>query len=405
MQIASPSPLLPPLSITLTGGREAAPAWSNGQVIDATVVEANGDGRVLLRALDQLVEARTLLPLEIGQRLKLVVDNQGGRTLLRLVEPTAEQQTVDNAWRNALPKQLPLGGVLQALARLAQLAAPPERTAAAPAAPLPPEHDLPTAQAAEAKPSSPASVSTPQLQKLVQLAVQLLNRIATPQQLATPEGLKQALADSGLFLPNRLARGDANVAQDFQGGLLRLLSLLRTDAAPGAQHPATAREARTELPPEFRALLHDLTQQADGALARTRMHQLHNLANQNGAEPAWLVELPLRHPHGPEVLQLRIQREAGEKGNGRASGWSVRLHFDDARHGTVDCAVTLAGHSVGVNFWTERPATAHLFTQRLDELRGRLQQVGLEVTRLQTAVGTAPAAEPLVPSGLLNVSV
>lgn len=409
------------LTLALTGTTAASPQWQAGQVLDARVIEAQRDGTLLLQLEGQgkPIQARSPLPLAVGQQVKLEVALEANRIVLRLLDKPAEQPALQQAWRTALPRQLPLAAVLQHIARLIQL--PPATssgttttaTATAPT-PLPPAATAPSLPLPELRPNditprpqpapTPSPTAPPSTERLQNLALELLNRLPEPQRLSTADGLRQAVLNSGLFLEARLARGDtAAVQEDFRVGLLRLLHAVKEQTAA----PTTATPRATNLPALMlsAAALGELSQQIEGALARVKVQQLHTLGTQSGPDPAWLLELPLRSGTGQEVLRLRIQREGSNQDASGAPGWSVRLHFDSAQHGAVDSVVTLLGGKVGVSFWAEQPQTAERFQQRLEELRGQLHTAGLEVEHLRSTVGRAATEEAPVPSGLVNLSV
>lgn len=427
MHIGHPSSGIP-LTLALSSTAAANPQWQNGQILDARVLGAQKDGTLLLQLEGQNkpLQARSPLPLAAGQQVKLLVAVEAERIVLRLLDTPAEETTLQQAWRSALPRQQPLVTVLQQIARLIQhLPAPPSTTPAggAPATvpattvatgiPLPelplPEPILRSPTATTTVPpttpnTGPATTTVPPAEQLQALAKELLSRLADPQRLTTADGLRQAVSQSGLFLEARLARGDTSaLQQDFRAGLLRLLGAVKEQMAV----PATAapRSGTAPVPPLNPDLLLELSQHIEGALARVKVQQLQTLSAQSGPDPAWLLELPLRHGAEQEVMRLRIQREGGGSNGNGAPGWSVRLHFDSAQHGGVDSIVTLLGGKIGVSFWAEQSATAARLQQRLEDLRGQLQHAGLEVEHLRSVTGRSAVNDDPVPSGLLNLSV
>ncbi len=410
-------------TLILAGSVTAGRQWQAGQTLNATVIEAESDGRLLLQLEGQgkPVEARSPLPLAPGQQVKLMVAIEASRIVLRLLDAEVEQPAMQQAWRSALPRQMPLASVLHSIARLLQLPPPPtgphthhpSATGTPPASPLsaagqpPPLPDnRPPGDVARPQPITATAASTQAPDKLPALAEQLLGRIGDPQRLATADGLRQALLNSGLFLEGRLARGDISAVQDdFRAGLLRLLGAVREQTAI-ATAPGASRGGSTPPGPQLPAsMLLELSQQIEGALARVRVQQLHTLGSQSGPDPAWLLELPLRHGAEIDILRLRIQREDGNRNSNAATGWSVRLHFDSPRHGSVDSVVTLLGGKIGVSFWADQPQTAERVQLHLEELRGQLQHAGLEVEHLRSTTGRAASTDEPIPGGLLNLSV
>jgi hypothetical protein len=427
MHIGHPSSGIP-LTLSLNNTATANLQWQSGQILDARVLGVQKDGTLLLQLEGQNkpLQVRSPLPLAAGQQVKLLVAVEADRVALRLLDTPAEETALQQAWRSALPRQQPLITVLQHIARLVQL--PPAPPATAPAASAPatapattlaagipmPELPLPTPPlqpppAATAVPpatanSTPATTTASPAEQLHTLAKELLSRLADPQRLTTADGLRQAISQSGLFLEARLARGDTSVLQqDFHAGLLRLLGAVKEQIAAPAT--ATPRSGSVPVAPLNPDLLLELSQHIEGALARVKVQQLQTLSAQSSPDPAWLLELPLRHGAEQEVMRLRIQREGGNSHGHGAPGWSVRLHFDSARHGSVDSIITLLGGKVGVSFWAEQSDTAARFQQRLEELRGQLQHAGLEVEHLRSIAGRATVNDEPAPSGLLNLSV
>jgi hypothetical protein len=424
MHIAPPrtSPLL---TLALTGTAASATQWQSGQVLNATVLEAQRDGTLLLQleTHGKPVQARSPQPLNVGQQVKVMVEIEANRVVLRLLDTATEEPVLQQAWRTALPRQMPLANVLHSIARLVQAQLPSVPGAATSATtgpvpgPTPPSSSPPIAQPLplpdirpadlalrpqSAPATPPATAGVMAAEKLLPLAAQLMNQLPESQRLTTTDGLRQAILNSGVFLEARLARGDtAALQEDFRANLLRLLGAVREQAtAPAA---AVTRDGNAPTLPA--SLLLELSQQIEGALARVKVQQLHNVSAQSDPNPAWLLELPLRNGVELEVLRLRIQREEGHRNGGGAAGWSVRLHFDNARHGNVDSVITLLGGKVGVSFWATQPQTADRFRLRLEELRGQLQHAGLEVEHLRSTTGHAAPEEAPLPSGLVNLSV
>lgn len=435
MQIdPTPTGALPELTVT----RPAAPAaaWQAGQLLSARVLSVTPDGRLSLLVQGQQIEARSPLALVAGQQLTLMVELDADHIMLRIVDNPPQEQPLSAAWRNALPRQMPLATALRVLARLLQAPEQPlpeattagrpvAETAGTPPAPLLP--DIPSAALTTAlrnpgeapKTSSPTQPPSEQLPpptakteapptlppKVQQLLQTLLEQLPTAEQLTTADGLRTALRDSGLFLQARLAQGDGSVPErDLQSALLRLSAAVGKELAalPAASREADGAHADALI--RLSQTLQQLVQHADGAVARMQVQQLHTLATRSDSANVWLLELPLRNGQETEALQLRIQREKKSGHNGEdTTAWSVRLHFDNPRYGAIDSQVNLTGGKIGVSFWSETPATAARLQQHIDELRARLQQAGLEVDQLLSRAGAPPPTSDAQPSGLLNI--
>lgn len=406
MQINPPSTgTLPGLTVTLPSSQSTP--WQAGQVVSARVLGVAPDGQLSLLVQGQTVEARTPLPLTAGSQLKLIVELDAGRVVLRVLGDLPQQQALAAAWRSALPKQLPLATALQALIRLLRSLQTPPTTAAADAAPQPAMPPAPPPSLAELLSSAaPAESAKPALgtqtaqsappTKVPQLLQALLEQLPTVEQLSTADGLRNALRESGLLLQARLAQGDSSALEhDLQSALLRLSAAVADELAalPATTAQANSAGTHTEALQHLGQTLQQMAQQIDGALAHLKVQQLHTLTARNDTTTVWLFDVPMRQGAELDVLQLRVQREARNKGDGAAPTWSVRLHFDMPRYGAIDSVVNLNGSKIGVMFWSDTATTAELLQQHMERLRGQLQQAGLDIEQLRSAVGAAPKIE------------
>jgi hypothetical protein len=191
-------------------------------VVEATVAENN----FLLRLLDngQLLRARSHLALSPGQILKLEVVELGAAPELKLL-PTETPMTsgsavIQRTLRQYLPKQ-------QGLAELANsLLQTTERTKGTGAA----------------------------LPEKLRIAIQGAFD-AVPQRigLVRPEGLRQAIRNSGLFFEAKLAAAadgaKASAATDLKGRLLALVDALKDSAPAQAPRPLDIRSHAEQRSP------------------------------------------------------------------------------------------------------------------------------------------------------------
>jgi hypothetical protein len=316
--------------------------WRVGQVLAATVVSSPQPGRAELRIGNLQVAAQTgNLQLTPGQALRLEVASLKEVPVLKLLG-VLQQNPVNQAVRDALPRQQPLAPLLGMLARIGA------------GGQLPPE--------------------------IARLAQELMARLPTPASVGNPTGLRQALRDSGLFLEAKLARTTppqvaaapggnpapakaAELSGDLKANLLRLVQALRNNAAnsapagarpaggtpgvPAAATPGTpvlataplpaAALAAARLPPgtlldpgaplqrghpplppvaaQFARLQEqamnrgELLRQAEGALARVQLNQLSSLPQERAQAAEWLIEMPVRRDGETDVWGLRISRD------------------------------------------------------------------------------------------------
>jgi len=286
-----------------------------------------------------------------------------------VVQPAApavtDAETLTQALRAALPRQQPLAPLLADLAAL-------------------------VAQAGSKPPQGVPGL-------IVELARGILAELPTAPQASTPEGLKQALRQSGTFLEAGLARPPVASEQppapaDLKAGLLRLAAELRTQTpVQGPANPIVA--ASTSGAPA-------LLEKTEGALARIQANQLNSLVAETTDKPAWLVDLPVRQGDRVDVFRLRVEEDrAARRGEAESAPWSVWLDFDLTGLGCVRAQ----GESVSALFWTEQDGAATLFNRHMDVLHRELTAAGLSVGQLAAQAG-APSAAPADPTvaGLVN---
>ncbi len=385
--------------------------WQPGQTLQATVISVEGNGKVVLSigGETQAVELKGPLALVAGQQLRLAVELRGGALALRLLsDATPEQLTITTALRSAMPRQGALTPLFDRVVtwlregRLAELAPtranPPTGTSAA----------LPTPPA-----TAVGTVGVTHQDNLTGLLRQLAALLPEAEQLTHPEGLRQALLAAGPFLEPKLAAGDTSqLGNDLKSLLLRLISLLRANPSPGGEaaprphaNPGQGGGGSTPTtapPPWSDQELQQLLKEAEGALARIKVGQLHQASAPERQDPTWSAEIPLRHGERSEVLEFKVEQEARRNGTGEEPVWSVRLGYSDPLHGPIAMVLSLTGrHKVGATFWTEQPATAQLFQDQLPLLAERLSSAGFEVMTMAARVGRPPSDQSWVPSPAL----
>jgi len=389
-------------TILLTTTSPALRFLKPGQQLSASVV-SQGAGNVSLRIDNTLVQGQTRLPLLPGQVLDLQLVRGGDKPVVKVLASATPTDTVAQALRVALPRANGLAGLLNNLGAIAH----------------------PSTAAAKAFPEAVA-----------QAVRQLFQGLPTREQVTTPEGLRQALLNSGNFLEAKLAQqlpgqqpagaaGRPLLAADFKGGLLRVLVSLFSALQGGAGQPGMAAgSAKEALAPLFlspqalrnvlnappttsqqgqpmeqsalRAML-ELMRQIDSGMARVQLNQINSLPTEDRANAGLALELPVRHGEQAEVVQLRITRDAqGDAEDPDAPAqWCATLAFELETLGAVRARITVAGQVVSTDLWAEHEATVELFNGHLDKLHKGLVEAGLVVGRLGCQLGTPPEPPPL----------
>jgi hypothetical protein len=390
--------------------RELLASLRPGQTLQARVLAAPTAELARLLIQDVAITARTGRALNAGQVLTLTVLKAGEQPQLR-VEAPPRQPTAQDVMRLALPRQLPLRETLSGLTQLAERALP-----------------LLSGNAREA------------LRGLIERHV--------PARQPSANDLRQAVKDSGLFTEARLARGQPPEPGDRKAMLLRLAAEL--PARPGPSPSETARgqppaalsraslgsisptmeplsraallgsalangqAAETghasrggkPLPPE-QVVLERLWRLVEASLARIQSHQAASLPADDGAPPAWQLEIPVAMPGGPaQVIDLRIEQEPpGDEDANPEAGWLVTIGFVFAELGPVKAGVRLASGRISTTFWCERPDAVRRFERHLPQLQQALESAGLEVAHLAASQGVPPGEATREPNRLLDERV
>ena len=419
-------PALPPLAAVGARPAETPATWRVGQVLAATVITAPQTGRAELRIGNLAVMAQTgSLALSPGQALRLEVASLKEQPVLKLLG-LLRQDPVREGLRAALPRQQPLSPLLNALSRL-----------------------------------TGGTGAPPLSSDVARVARDLLAQLPTAAAIRQPEGLRQALRDSGLLLESKLARPGlasraaqpGELARDFKANLLRLVQALREHTAnsapaqrgaastppaapPAAGGPALrsalAPPAPLGLPADTSAPLLrgqppqapsaaalqlarvasealtsvELQRQVEGALARVQLNQLSSLPQERPA-PEWLIELPVRRGDEADVWGLRIARDERDGGQENAAAedagaWTVMLAFDLPGLGPMQSRINLRGDRVSAQFFSPIQGVLPRINEQLPQLQARLQQAGLRVAELTCHQGRIATPVGLAKTRILD---
>ncbi|MDL0430044.1 flagellar hook-length control protein FliK [Marinobacter sp. TBZ242] len=239
-------------------------------------------------------------------------------------------------------------------------------------------------------------------------------------QAATPQQVRQWLAESGLFAESRLAQTPASQLPDLKLALGRVITALlaqqgstpeqfnRLTPIPTPElmqaplqfpQPLTTPQAPSDgEPPSVGQMLRLLA----GMLNRITVNQLHSqalTARGGGDAPAptstLLLDLPWLTPQNePRLAQMRIeqyQEDKGSEGKSPAQAtteWRLSLTMDLDEAGPLHFDVALRHQAVSARVWAEKQSTLRRVNQELPTLRQSLTDLGLEVTDLECRRGT-----------------
>lgn len=161
-----------------------------GQVFKAVVLSTVTENKLILKIDNQKLEANTKHPFFPGEELKVKVQESKDNIVLKVQSRQLSQSIINQSLKEVLPKEKPAGNLLNALSLITTDKAMPTK--------IPPE-------------------ITKELQKL-------LEGIPDKNKIKTPEGLKKAIQQSGIFLEKHLANQQKNhLANDMKANWLSLM--------------------------------------------------------------------------------------------------------------------------------------------------------------------------------------
>ncbi len=229
-----------------------------GQLLSVTVTKTEGNqvtfnlaGRSLTATSQQSLQAGQQLDVKVTQTKPNVVLQIQGRGPSNTAQATA-QQTLQTAYRQLLPNQIPISQGLQQLVQLSQTGL------------------------------LPANIQSH--------LTSLLEQLFKPSNQTSAKELKTQLLSSGLFLENQLAKGNKPQTGDLKSRLLQLLQMTQ--------------QAKPTESPELPKLAKLLSQ----TLSRITLQQIQAIENPNRLN----IQLPLQPNPYIEEMEIDIRRQAKE---------------------------------------------------------------------------------------------
>lgn len=343
------------------------------------------------------------LPTHIGPQVKLEVLNPGAIAALKILTPlpVPTSENVSQALRATLPKQAPLPPLLANLALIARASNSP------------------------ILPNGPR-LSPPLPQTVVELTRAIVEQLPRPETLTTAQGVKQAVAQSGLFLEAKLAQATqqpplqqfmnplaASIPTDFKGGLVgllvTLLSLIKspssnplTASTAQAIHPQTAHtpplpaqnptaaQATLNQSMNLQQALTELLKSVESGLARVQLNQLISSTPDDDGKRNWMMELPMRNGENIDLIQLHIEKEKQQQGEKETVLWAVTISLTPTGLGPVQARISFANNIINTSFWSENGQATDFIRDNLPILKRRYGEVGLTVGTLHAREGKAP---------------
>ena len=253
----------------------------------------------------------------------------------------------------------------------------------------------------------------------------LLQQLPASQQLGTPQGVRQALLSSGLFMESQLfsavtsntettlqdinqrlqsARTDATGTslgiepvlagdRDLKAVLARVLMQLQQHdkGQPAADQTPTILRLQQETASQ------PLTRQIQSALADIELQQ-HRLVSQHGQTENTGLDASLlyRQQERPAAVNLGWHpddnSDHGRDPTPRAKAqWRLQLELNLEGIGAVQIDARIGWPKLAVTFWSQNASALQQLHQALPPLRQRLQAAGADVSDLEARFGQAPA--------------
>lgn len=273
----------------------------------------------------------------------------------------------------------------------------------------------------------------------------VLRAIPDSRQASRPDGLANAIRQSGLFTEQRLlnllatgtgghGRGPDPLGGDWKAALGRALTHLQSairagqlpapasgsgSLAAGTIPPppgvawnvaAPAATAGTEAASGSSPLLRDLPetlrlliQRLEGATARTELHQL--VSNPGGDDPAqrlqlWF-EIPIQYQDRYDLWQFHLREEERRHGE-REDAWRVTLAVRLPSLGPVFADIALRGERISLRLTAEQTESVSRIREHIGEMRQRLRDADLRLHRLSVGAGPIPVDDSSIPPRLFR---
>lgn len=207
------------------------------------------------------------------------------------------------------------------------------------------------------------AVSPSALGQLGPLGAWLQSRMSASR--ISPEGIRQALVQSGLFTESRMAQR-ASVQQDFKVILLELLRAMEED-------------------PDDLGVKHGVEQ----ALREIQSSQADTLVSASHRELLLSFVIPFRDAPPVQIRFFRPRRSQEEPD----PPFFLDLHTESPDLGALWLSGSLhARQNLELTMWAEREEVVRKARAQVDDLRGDLEDAGLLLKKMHVLHGRRPAA-------------
>lgn len=283
-------------------------------------------------------------PLNVGDKVQIIMDTKDNIQLLPIKKSTVIS-TLNAELAKSLPQQLNKNELVQLIQNLASL-----------------------------KPDNRVDEST---QKLIQ---QLLTSIPNRQDLETPQALKQALSNSGLFFENKLINNPTNLSQDIKANWLNIQNSLPKSQVAEGLTPSLNKET---LDPKAGLAI----SQAIERITSSQIRNLQEVGKFEGLNFPINIEIPIQDKGATSLFQLQIYQDKDQENQSKPAKkrkWLAKLLFDFPETGKFEARVNVEENKVSVIFVAEDKSTEHKIRQHSQKLTKQLTEKGLEVAQFDS---------------------
>ncbi len=381
---------------------------------------------IILRIGKQTLQARTEVPVTVGETVKVTVEKTASELILKIKPPAQQTSVIDSSLRQLIPKQTAVSEFQQTLKQvftsINQLTFTSQQ---------PQPQDL-----------------TSQSAKLKRLAINILLTLPDRQKLTSSEGFKSALQNSGVFLEPKLRQALlANISTleghnhgikkpplgsqnhlltnsqspiaftqvDLKSNLIKLIQLLKSWPKIPATLPQQVSENSLLIPNKspvtvaqatnpaliLENQIKELMSKTEGAVAKITLNQLASSnTEQTGNRQTWQIEIPFLSNQSSESVFLQIEREDAPNAQHQEEEqkWTISLEMNPPKLGLIKNKLSLNKQHVNADFWAENPETRDLIQQHLDVFKKQLIRANLQPEHIQASNGTGPIIQKLQPS-------
>jgi len=397
---------------------------SGQQVLAQVVEQLPSKSTTILRIGNQLVQAKTDIPLTLGQTLEVTVEKSASEITLKTPYKSQPGNTLNSALRQLMPKQVAISEfqapLLKTLGKLQQQS---------------------NTQGMQTT-SLAASVT-----HLKRISNDIIQSLPVNKEIRSANGLKAAIQKSGILLEAKLLHAlseqknlvnakqlstptstltnltghqQSPIHTDLKANLNKLILLLKSwpktlPGSPQTTYPNIAKQltqknspmlpqATTTPPQNIEVQIKELLSKSEGALAKITLNQLASTEN-TSARQSWQLEIPLFSTQQAESVFVKIEKDklTSKSTNQDEQPWTISIEMTPPKLGLIRSKLSLQNNKINSNFWAENESTRILIQQHVELLRKQFQRVNLDADSIQVQQGSGPIFQDIIPSNnILN---